>query len=88
LFQVHWLERGNKKLFESCFKQFVLMIGKTARVIMLFTVVAVASVASIGMFLQNASGDFLEILRIGKSGVKLAALAFVPMSAYLLYKAV
>lgn len=50
-------------------------------------VVAIVATFSFSLFLQNSSGDFLEILKIGKAGVKLVALAFVPLGVYLAYKA-
>lgn len=50
-------------------------------------VVAVVATFSFSLFLQNASGDFLEILKLGKAGVKLIGLAFVPLGIYLAYKA-
>lgn len=63
------------------------MIGNSAKIFIVFTLVGVASVFSFSILLQNASGDFLEILKMGKAGVKVLALAFIPMGGYLVYKA-
>jgi len=64
------------------------MIGKSVRGIMVFGVVAVAAGFSLSLFIGDASGEFLEILRLGESGVKLMGLGFIPLALYLAYKSV
>ena len=64
------------------------MVGRSVRGIMVFGVVAVAAAFSLSVFLGDATGEFLEILRMGEAGVKLAGLAFIPMGLYLAYKSV
>lgn len=64
------------------------MIGKSVRGIMVFGVVAVVAGFSLSLFIGDASGELLQILRLGESGVKLAGLAFIPLGLYLAYKSV
>ena len=53
---------------------------------MVLGVVAVAAAFCFSLFLGDASGDFLEILKLGETGVKLAGFAFIPLGVFLLYK--
>lgn len=64
------------------------MVNSAVRGFVVFGLVAVAAAFSFGIFIQNSSGQFLEILRLGESGVKLMGLAFIPLGLYLAYKSV
>jgi hypothetical protein len=64
------------------------MLNKAVRGLAVLGVVGVAGAAALSMFLQNASGGFKEILALGESGVMIMGLAFIPLSLYLLVKAV
>jgi len=64
------------------------MVNSAVRGFVVFGVLAVAAAFSFGIFIQNSSGQFLEILRLGESGVKIMGLAFIPLGLYLAYKSV
>lgn len=64
------------------------MVNSAVRGFVVFGLVAVAAAFSFGIFIQNSSGQFLEILRLGESGVKVMGLAFIPLGLYLAYKSV
>jgi len=64
------------------------MVRSAVRGFVVFGLVAVAAAFSFGIFIQNSSGQFLEILRLGESGVKLMGLVFIPLGLYLAYKSV
>lgn len=54
---------------------------------MIFGVMIVTAAFAMTLFLGDASGDVLEIFRLGEAGVKLGGLAFIPLALYLLWKA-
>lgn len=62
------------------------MFGKAVRRLGIFVVLIAVSGLSLTMLMQDASGDFLEILRINKIGIEVGLAAFVPLGLYLLYK--
>jgi len=64
------------------------MLNKAVRGIAVLGVVGVVGASALAMFLQNATGEFKEILALGESGVMIMGLAFIPLSLYLLFKAV
>lgn len=64
------------------------MPGNAVRGLMILGVIAVSAAFSLGIFLENASGQFLEILRLGEAGVKVMGLGFIPLALYLLYRSV
>jgi len=64
------------------------MVNQAAKATVVFLVFSVTSVFAMAMMLENASGQFLEVLRIGEHGIKLVALMFLPLFGYLVYKAV
>lgn len=64
------------------------MVNKAVRGFVVFGLVAVAAAFSFGIFIQNSTGQFLEILRLGESGVKVMGFAFIPLGLYLAYKSV
>jgi len=61
-------------------------MNSAVRGLILLGVVSVSAVFGLSMFLENASGDFLELLKVGEAGVRLAALSFIPLGVYLAYK--
>lgn len=64
------------------------MLNKAVRGLAVLGAVAVTGAAALAMFMQNAGGDFKEILALGETGVMIMGLAFIPLSLYLLLKAV
>lgn len=64
------------------------MLNKAVRGVAVLGTVGVVATAALAMFLENAVGDFKEILALGESGVMIMGLAFIPLSLYLLFKAV
>ena len=64
------------------------MVNKAVRGMAVLAVVAITAAAGFAMLVQNASGDFLSILKLGKAGVRLLGLVFIPLALYMLYKAV
>lgn len=64
------------------------MPGKAVRGLMILGVIAVSAAFSLSIFLENASGQFLEILRLNEAGVKLMGLGFIPLALYLMYRSV
>jgi len=64
------------------------MPGKAVRGLMILGVIAVSAAFSLSIFLENASGQFIEILRLGEVGVKVMGLGFIPLALYLLYRSV
>lgn len=63
------------------------MPSKSVRGLMIFGVMIVTAAFAMTLFLGDASGDVLEIFRLGEAGVKLGGLAFIPLALYLLWKA-
>jgi len=64
------------------------MLNKAVRGMAVLGVVGVTMAAGLAMFLENATGEFKEILVISESGVMIFGLAFIPLSLYLVLKAV
>ncbi len=63
------------------------MVAKNVRGIVIFGVLVVSAAFSFSFFMNDASGDFLEILQIGEAGILLSGLAFIPLGLYLVWKA-
>jgi hypothetical protein len=63
------------------------MLNKAVRGIAVLGLVAVTAAAGLGMFIQNSTGDFNELLVLGESGVMIFGFAFIPLSLFLLLKA-
>ena len=63
------------------------MLNKAVRGLGVLAVVTVTLAAGLAMFLENATGDFKEILALGEGGVMVFGLAFIPLSLFLLLKA-
>jgi len=64
------------------------MVNKAVRGLAVLGTVATVGALGLAMFLENATGDFKEILAFGETGVMVMGFAFIPLSLYLLFKAV